>query len=168
MRKHLLFLFFLPLLAFGFTDWVTVDIDEKVSASFPSQPEKQDMGGNPALVSKMENGNGCMSMVIDFSAFGMDSAMLADEMGKPESFEQFRESFLSQIPTAKLISEKNTKALGRTCYEFVVEMNEGSGTTTMYNKNIIEGTKMYSFNFYDKNNNSEEDRNKFLNSIRIK
>lgn len=168
MRKHLLFLFFLPLLAFGFNDWVTVNIDEKVSVNFPSQPEEKDMGGNPSLVAKMDNGNGCMSMVIDFSAFGMDSATLANEMSKPESFDQFKQSFLAQIPTAKLISEKNTKALGRTCYEFVVEMNEGSEKTTMYNKNIIEGSKMYSFNFYDKNNNSEEDRNKFLNSIQIK
>ena len=45
MRKHLLFLFFLPLLAFGFNDWVTVNIDEKVSVNFPSQPEEKDMGG---------------------------------------------------------------------------------------------------------------------------
>lgn len=167
MRLPLLLCFFLPLMAFSVIEWVNVDIDDRVSASFPSQPEKMDLGGNMALVSKMENDNGCMSMVIDFSKFGFDSATLALEMVKPEAFEQFKESFLAQIPGATLLSEKNTTLQGYTCYEFVVDMGKDSVKSIMHNRNVITGTNMYSFNFYE-NTPAEGDRNKFLNSIKIK
>jgi hypothetical protein len=172
MRKKFLAFLFLPMLAFAATtDWVNVNLDERVSVSFPNQPEEKEMSGNAVWVADASNDARCMAMVLDFEKFGMDSVMLAAEMGKEESFTQFKEGILGQIEGATLISERKTTTAGKMTFEYVIDMgkNDTAALNKMYNKNVFIGNKMYSLSFYEKDGKPQtEARNKFFNSFKLK
>jgi|SRR5215211_1793593 len=171
MKKHLLAFLFLPLLAFAFDDWISVQLDDRVSINFPSQPMMQESNGNKIWIKDVSGGR-CMAMVIDFAKFGMDSATLATEMNKPESFEQFKTTFLNQVQGAMLVSEKNSVHEGRRVFEFVITMGNSqdtSGINKTYNKNIFVANKMYSMSFYENDKKPQPElKKKFFNSIKIK
>lgn len=171
MKKIFFALLALPFLAFVAADWVTVKLDEKVSLSFPAEPEKRDMQGNSVWVQDIDADARCMAMIVDFSKFGMDSAGLAAEMEKDASFADFRQGVLGQIENSKLISEKKSKIKGKTCFEYVINMgkeNDPAALNIMYSRNIFVGNKMYTLSFYEKNNKlREQDRNKFFNSFKL-
>ena len=104
MKKLLLLSFLLPLLSFSGFDWINVDIDERFSVKFPSQPVEQEMQGNPVWISDLNDDSRCMLMVVDFSKMGMDSLALSEEMSRTASFAEFRDGVLGQIEGASLIS----------------------------------------------------------------
>jgi hypothetical protein len=169
--KGLLIALFLPFVAFTTFDWLTVSLDEKVSVDFPSEPEKNEMSGNPVWVANPNADSRCMTMVLDFEKFGMDAEMVKAEMGKPESFEGFKTGILSQMKGATIVEEKSTTIQGYTAFEFIVDMpaKDTAGLGTMYNKNIFVGSKMYNLSFFEKKDKpQEENRNKFFNSLKIK
>lgn len=172
MRKKLLALLLLPALAFATTfEWISVQLDERVNVSFPAKPEEKEMSGNAVWVADAGLNGRCMAMVLDFEKFGMDSAMLAGEMGKEESFAQFKEGILGQIEGSTLISEKKTTTAGKMTFEYVIDMGktDTAALNKMYNKNIFIGNKMYSLSFYEKNNNPQPAaRNQFFNSFKLK
>jgi len=171
MKKILLALFLLPLLAYSYADWVDLEIDKRMTVSLPVNPEKKDLNGNETWVADVNSDARCLVVVVDFSRFGLDSAGVANEMGNEKSFEEFKTGLLGQIPDAKVISEVNTTYNGKRCFEFIVDMGkkDTSALNKMYNKNIFIGSKMYSFSFYEKNHSSQRvSKDKFFNSIRIK
>jgi hypothetical protein len=171
-RKGLWVLLLLPFMAFASFDWLTVTIDDKVSVEFPTQPEKQDMQGNDVWLANHGTNARCMTMVLDFEKFGMDAEMVKAEMGKPESFEGFKTGILSQMEGASIVAEKSTTTNGYITYEFTVDMGKkdtAAGPGMMYNRNIFVGSKMYNLSFFEtKGKPMETDRNRFLNSIKIK
>jgi len=169
MKKTLLLLF-VPLLAFATADWVSVKLDNRVSVHFPVKPEEKEMSGNDVWVADAGPNARCMAMVLDFEKFGMDSTMLAAEMGKEESFSQFKEGILGQIEGSSLISEKKTTVAGKMCFEYVIDMGktDTAALNKMYNKNVFIGNKMYSLSFYEKDAKPQvESRNKFFNSFKV-
>lgn len=170
MRKTLIALCLLPLLAFVTADWVTIKLDDRVSIDFPAQTEPQDLGGNFMWLHQINDDARCMVMTMDFAKLGMDSAVLADEMGKPESFQQFREGVVAEMEEAAVLSEKNTVVNGHRVFEFLVNMGpDSSKLNRMYNKNIFVGTKMYSLNFFEKEGKPQAElRNRFFNSFKAK
>lgn len=170
MRKTLIALLFLPMLAFVSADWVTTKLDDRASIDFPAQIESQDLGGNPMWLHQINNEARCMVMIMDFSKMGMDSATLADEMAKPESFAQFREGVVGEIAGSSVLSEKNTSFNGHKAFEFLIDMGKDSSKLNrMYNKNIFIGTKMYSISFFEKEGKPQAElRNKFFNSFKAK
>jgi hypothetical protein len=168
MKKTLLLLF-VPLLAFATADWVNVKLDERVSVTFPVTPEEKQMSGNAVWVADFGPNARCMAMVMDFEKFGMDSAMVAGEMGKEESFTQFKEGILGKIEGSTLISEKKTTVAGKMCFEYIIDMGkkDTAALNKMYNKNVFIGNKMYSLSFYEKEGKPQlEARNKFFNSFK--
>jgi hypothetical protein len=171
MRKKLFALLLLPSLAFATTiDWITVRLDDRVSVAFPAKPEEKEMSGNAVWVADSGPNARCMAMVLDFEKFGMDSATLAGEMGKDESFAQFKEGILGQIEGATLISEKKTTTSGKMTFEYVIDMGkkDTAALNKMYNKNIFIGNKMYSFSFYEKDHLPQTAaREKFFNSFKL-
>ena len=171
MRKLWSVLLLLPLLAFVTADWVNVQLNSRVSVSFPVKPDEKEMSGNAVWVADANADSRCMAMVLDFEKFGMDSAALAAEMGKETSFEQFKEGILGQIVGASLISEKKTTTNGYMTFEYVIDMGktDTSALNLMYNKNIFIGSKMYSLSFYEKTlKRQPEARTKFFNSFKVK
>jgi len=171
MRKLWLSLLLVPMFAFVTTDWVSVQLNNRVSVSFPTQPDEKEMSGNQVWVQDAGSDARCMVMMMDFNKFGMDSTMLSAEMQKEESFEQFQEGIIGQIEGAKLISRKKTTTNGYLTFEYVIDMgktDEGA-LNIMYNKNVFVGAMMYSLSFYEKNKKPQaEVRNKFFNSLKIK
>jgi hypothetical protein len=171
MKKLLLLSFLLPLLSFSGFDWINVDIDDRFSVKFPSQPVEKEMQGNPVWVSDINDDSRCMLMVFDFGKLGMDSLAVSEEMSTTTSFAEFRDGVLGQIEGASIISEKKDKVGGYMCFEFVIDMGkeDDNSLNIMYNKNIFVGSKMYSLSFYEKNNNPQaQSRNVFFRSILIK
>jgi hypothetical protein len=171
MRKTLLILAFLPLVAFVTADWIAVKLDDRVSVNFPSVPQQNEKSGNTIWMADGNDASRCMAMVMDFSQYGLDSAGLASEMGKPESFEQFRDGVVGQIEGSSVISEKNTFINGRKVFEFLIDMGkaDSSAFNKMYNRNYFIGTKMYSLSFFEKNDKPQPElRNKFFNSFKAK
>ncbi|MET0392480.1 MAG: hypothetical protein ABW019_05035 [Chitinophagaceae bacterium] len=171
MKKLFAALLVLPFLAFVAADWVTVQLDEKVSVSFPSAPQEKEMAGNQVWVQDIDKDARCMAMVLDFSKFGLDSAGLAEEMGKDQAFADFRGGILGQIQGATLISEKKGKINGKIYFEYVINMGKNDdkdALNIMYSRNIFVSNKMYTLSFYEKNNMPrEKDRNKFYNSFKL-
>ena len=171
MKKTLIAFFFLPLLAFVAVDWVTIKLDGRTSIDFPSQTESKDMGGNPLWIQEINKDARCMAMVFDFGKLGLDSASLAAEMGKPESFEQFKQGVVGQMEGASVISEKNTTINGRKVFEYLIDMGtkDTSELNRMYNRNIFIGEKMYTLSFFERGKSPQAQlRNKFFNSFREK
>lgn len=172
MKKTLIALLAVPFFAFAIADWVNVQLDERASISFPVAPEIKDFGGNQVWVSDASDSQSrYMMMIMDFSKFGLDSAGVAAEMGKEETFDQFKGGVLGQIPGASLISEKKTTVMGKMTFDYVIDMGkkDPKGYSIMYNRNIFSGAKMYSMNFYEKKDAPKEDlRKKFFESFQIK
>jgi len=171
MKKQLLFWLILPLMAFASIDWVTVSIDKKVSIDFPVKPEQSEMSGNPVWTADVNSDSRCMAMIIDFKNFGMDSAQVAAEMGKPEAYEDFKNGVLGQMQGSSLISEKTTTTLGYKTFEFVINMGkkDTSSLNIMHNKNIFVGAKLYAMNFFEKNGKPQDQmRNQYFRSVKIK
>lgn len=170
MKKLLIGLLLLPFLSFVAADWVTVKLDERVSVSFPSTPLTKEIGENNAWIQDIGKDARCMAMFMDFTNFGMDSAGVAAEMEKPESLANFRVGVLQEIANSKLVSEKTIKVKGYTCFEYVIDMGktDPEALNMMYNRNIFIGSKMYTMNFFEKNNSSHEaDRTKFFTSFKV-
>lgn len=171
MKKGFWFLLMLPLLAFVSFDWVTVSLDNRVSVDFPVQPEQGDQSGNPTWVASVNSNGRCMTMIVDFKNFGMDSAQLATEMTNPQFSEDFKGGVLGQLPGASIISEKKNPTLGYKTLEYLIDMGkkDTSVFNIMYNKNIFVGSKMYTLTFFEKTGKPQDKaRDQFFNSIKIK
>jgi len=171
MKKQFLFWLILPLLAFTSFEWVTLSIDERVSVDFPMKPKQSESSGNPVWMADANSNSRCMAMIIDFKNFGMDSAQVAAEMSKPESYEDFKNGVLGQIEGSSIISEKITTTSGYKTFEYVINMGkkDTSSLNIMHNKNIFVGAKLYTMNFLEKNGKPQEQiRNQYFRSIKIK
>ena len=171
MKKQFLFWLILPLMAFASIDWVTVSIDKRVSVDFPVKPKQSESSGNPMWMADANSDSRCMAMIIDFKNFGMDSAQVAAEMSKPESYEDFKNGVLGQIEGSSIVSEKITTFLGYRTFEYIINMGkkDTSSLNIMYNKNIFVGAKLYAINFFEKNDRPQEQtRDQFFRSIKIK
>lgn len=170
MKKQLLFVLFVPLFSFTLLEWTTVNVDQRVSVQFPNQPRQTESSGNKVWIADVDINSRCMSMMLDYKQYGMDSAAVAVEMNKPESFENFKNGVLGQIKGASVIAEKTTTTLGKMTYEFVFDMGkkDTSSFNIMYSKNIFVGQKMYTLSFFEKSGNPQPAmRQKFMNSFRL-
>lgn len=171
MRKTLIAFLFLPLFAFVTTEWVTITLDQRASIDFPSAAEPKDLNGNAMWLQDIGKDARCMVMILDFSRMGVDSAALADEMSRPEAFEQFKQGVVGQMQGASVLSEKNTAVNGHKVFEYLIDMGtaDSSALDRMYNQNYFIGTKMYSLSFFEKNSKPQADlRKKFFSSFKVK
>ncbi|HEU0109228.1 MAG TPA: hypothetical protein VFQ73_00065 [Flavisolibacter sp.] len=168
MRKTVFAFLLIPFLSFVTADWITTKIDERTSIEFPTETESKDLNGNTMWLNQISEDARCMVMVMDFAKMGADSATLAEEMNRPESYEQFKQGVVGEIEGASLISEKNTHWKGYKTFEFLIDMGKTeTGLNRMYSKSIFIGTKMYSLSFFEKNTKPQPAlRNKFFNSFK--
>jgi hypothetical protein len=170
MRTKFLALFLLPLLSFTVLEWQRVTIDERATIEFPSAPEEKEMSGNQVWVADDSPDGRCMAMLLDFEKFGMDSASLEQEFGKPETFDQFKSGILGQIEGSKVISESNTRTNGYRTFIYKIDMGktDPDALNIMHNVNIFVGRKMYSLSYYEKiGKPRDEQRKKFFASLKI-
>ena len=171
MKKLFAALLVLPFFAFVGSDWVTVKLDERVTVSFPTEPEKKDMSGNSVWVRDIDKDARCMALIVDFLKFGMGSAGLAAEMMRDEAFGEFRDGALGQMAGSTIISERKDTINGKTYFEYVIDMgklDQPDALNIMYSRNIFVGSKMYTLSFYEKNKlPREEERKKFFSSFKL-
>jgi hypothetical protein len=169
MKKQLLLLFLAPLFAFTTIDWTTVQLDEYVSASFPSTPTDREMSGNAVKMTDIGTSARCMSMIIDFEKMGVTAEQIAQEMKTPAAFENFRNSMIAQISGGKIIAEKNTMEQGYPCFEFTISMGSEAQYAIMNTRNVFVGSKLYTLSFFEaKESALKETRERFLASFKVK
>ncbi len=171
MKKLFAGLLVLPLFAFVALDWVAVKLDERVTVSFPTNPEKKDMSGNSVWTQDIDKDARVMVMIIDFTKLGADSASIAVEMEKDAALSEFREGVLGQIKGGTLISERKSMINGKRYFEYVINMGkteQPDAFNMMYSRCIFVGDRLYTLNFYEKNNlPRKEDRDKFFASFKL-
>ena len=171
LKKLLLLLFIIPVFAFTSINWITIELDEKVSVDFPLEPTQQDLSGNTMWVADINPDSRCMTMLMDFGKMGLDSAQMAKDISRPEAFDEFKDGMLGQMKGSSLISEKTTTTLGYKTFELVVDMGkkDTSALNVMHTRAIFINAKMYALYFYEKNGKPQDDsRNRFFNSLKIK
>jgi hypothetical protein len=128
------------------------------------------MSGNKVWVANAGPDARCMVMLLDFTKLGMDSAMVAQEMARPQSLKDFGQGILGQIEGSSIVTEKTGKIAGKLTYEYVIDMGkiDTAAFNVMHNKNVFVGHNMYSLSFYEKNGKPQVAlRNKFFNSFRL-
>lgn len=168
--KKLFVLFFLPLLAFTVTgDWTTVSISPGVSVDFPSDPIQKESGGNPVWVA-MDSNSYCVAMVIDFEKMGVDSAQVAAELHGQQFYDDFKSSYMGQLPGATLASEKKIRVKGHLAFDFLVNLADKADSpyNRVHSRTIFLGTKAYSLSFFESDTKPDpEGLSKFFGSFTL-
>lgn len=148
--------------------WTRFAIDEKVSVLMPGTPEKNEVQQVLSYVLRTADSALYNVNVIDFSAFGMDSAMLQTMVGQSAFMEQFKAGFTMQMPNAEVVLSNMGNFFNYTTYEFIIEVPTEKGEKRrMHNFNLFVGSKDYSFTF-SAQENEEALKSKFLRSIEVK
>jgi hypothetical protein len=170
MKKILWLGLILPFLAFVSFDWITTQLDDRVSVDFPATPTKQDAAGN-AVYTATDGKSKYVAVEFDFSKFGADSAMMAAELDKPEMIGQVKSGIMSELKGSTLVSEKDTLTSGYRTFDLVLDLAPDSAGVVqrMYSKTVFVAAKMYSLSFVEKKDAPMEgDKVKFFNSLKIK
>jgi hypothetical protein len=151
-----------------------VKLSEKISVSFPQEPEKQDFEGvaqvyNLRLADSTANFLAVVSNLEKQA--GLDAATLAEASLMPEFWDQTAEGFMGQMgPDAKLKNREMKNIKGFDVMELTIERQEegqaGLNTLTIY----IFVQDVYSFNIGHANRGGKADpkmKEAFFNSIVI-
>jgi hypothetical protein len=170
MTKFLLLILPIVCMSFIMQDWVTVSLDEKVSLAFPVKPEEVASDGSHVWNATDEAGSKYLAVVVDFAAFGIDSATLAKQLQGTAFYKGFASSMLDKFEGATIVSEEITKLSGWPAYKMEVQLPGKSGAATkLYGLNVFIGTKVYSSSFYEAEGPPQQaNRAKFFNSLTVK
>ncbi len=170
MKKILLILAAFVLVSFTAADWVRVSIDSRASVLFPKKAEAQTVGQNQMWQQGVDSNERCMALIIDFGQFGLDSAGVAAEMGKEETFDQFSESMIGQMEGAEFVSKEKTTENGRLVFKYTVDVSKMKGMVykRMFSRNVFVGDKLYSLSYYVDDTKPSANTARFLNSLEVK
>jgi len=173
MKIKLLVFALLPLMAFTtIADWVKVNVDEKATVEFPVEPTKQGAEGTEVWMAKIDSNSSVLVLRLDFSGFGMDSAMVASNLGNPEFVNGFRNGIIGKMPNATLASEKQYQLNGSTVIDYVINQPASDGTSAakvIHNRNFFVGSVLYSLSIEQTQGKEQSgNRDKFFNSFKVK
>jgi hypothetical protein len=168
MRSKLAVLFVLPLLAFGVLDSFKIDVDDRVSVSFPQEPRQQTSGGN-LMWSCGDTGTIYIAMAVDFQKLGFDSAAMATQFRLDDFYVGYRDGNLSKLPKGEVVDEIASTYKGHPVRDYVFKMTAGDQRMTYYSKNLFIGTKVYSLSFIElKGPQPAANRDAFFRSLQLK
>ena len=170
--KKLFLLLLLPVFSFQPLDWVRVQIDERVSVEFPSEPAKKDLDGRAMWLQDVNDATRCMIMPIDLEPFGLDSAYVASQYDTDKFLQDLENGMVQKMPGCIVTDTKRITTNGYKGYEFFIE-KEKPDESFVYKYIRIHcmfvGSKFYPLYFYEKENaNAEADRNHFFDSFSVK
>jgi hypothetical protein len=147
MKKNyclLLFVLILSATANAQADWVTKNLDEKISVKLPTEPEKTGGIGMDVYSVKGTDGAGYSVSVMDFYVKAhIDSATLSSFKDNQQFADQVRVTMVSKIPNCTFGDVKIGKWKMYTAYTISGSENAGKGKVSIFI--ILIGSKMYGF-----------------------
>jgi hypothetical protein len=132
-------------IAFGQANWTRTKIDDQVSVELPVVPQKQEVQGMTVFAGKTKDSTAYSINIIDFSSFGMDSAMLQSMVGQEMFLEQFKAGMTQQMPGAEIKDAKMTTIGAYTAYDIIIELTKEGKKLITHSYNVFIGSKDYSF-----------------------
>lgn len=144
MKKiHLLLAFMLFSIAVSAQEnWITKQLDGKLSVKFPSEPQKMTKNGADSFVAKEKDSVIYSAGSIDmYTVAKMDSAALAPLKDNPMFAEKLIAGVASQKSTYKFGEVKLGKWNGLTTYNVVG--TENANKNTLHIQMIFVGSKLY-------------------------
>ncbi|MFD0940901.1 hypothetical protein [Pedobacter boryungensis] len=166
-HKLILFLLFSPVLFITILTWERVKLDESVSVSFPSKPEKSMMDDKPIWIATIDSTSKCMAMITDFEKLGVDKLKWAERLKQKETYQTIKSGMLRGSPGAVILNESITTFKGKPAYIVKMDLKgEKEDFNIAYVMNVFIETKMYSLMFMETYNNPHEaDKQTFWNSL---
>jgi hypothetical protein len=171
MKKTYLLVLSILFVTIGFsqTNWTRTKIDDLVSVEMPIVPEKKEAQGMIVFAGKSADSTAYSVNVIDFSSFGMDSAMLQSMVTQDMFMEQFKGGMTQQMPGAEIKEAKMTTLGAYTAYDIIIEFEKEGKKITTHSFNLFVGAKDYSFVIAAAAGvNLSALKEKFIKSIQVK
>ena len=169
MIKTLIAFLLVPFLTVATFEWVKVKIDDRVSITFPSQPETKDLNGLPGWISVPDSNSMFMITIVDMKKFGLDSATLTPLLNQPEFYQQYRTSAQAKFGEATLVYDTSFLWNGLHVHEFRVK-KAGTDANFPYQnitiRSVFIGAKIYAVSVLQKEI-TEADQKKFFESLQL-
>jgi hypothetical protein len=168
-HKLILFLLFSPALFVFILPWERVKLDENVSISFPSKPEKSKMDGKDFWLAALDSTSQCMVLITDYNKLGVDATTLTERLKLKETYQTIKSGMLRGSPGAVILSDSINTFKGKPAYILKMDLKgEKEDFNIAYVLNVFIDAKMYSLMFMETYQNSHEaDKSKFWNSLKI-
>lgn len=162
----LLSLLVFPLLCFAQKNWVMLKIDERISVSFPSAPEKSTKNGNDVYIDREADSILYSAAMIDLKPFaGLDSVKLATIKDTQGFADQFMKGIASQKTNYDFGKTTIGKWKGWTTYQTSATDKTGKGT--LYTYMIIIGSRVYTFSCRVPDKLAIKDKDQFFDSVQL-
>lgn len=162
----LLFVLMLSTAAKAQTDWVTKNLDEKLSIKFPVEPKKVTKSGIDVYTSKGKDSVGYSATVIDYEVIAhLDSATLAPLKDSQEFADQMKFGMAS-TKTNYTFGEV-TISKWKTYTTYHISASENTNKNTLLIQMILIGSKMYSLSCLVPANLVTKNNEVFFSSVEI-
>jgi len=140
----LLFVLLLSAAAKAQTNWVTKNLDEKMSVKFPAEPQKTTTNGVAVYTVKGNDSVGYSAAVIDYNIVAhLDSTTLAPMKDSQEFADQIGMGMASKRPNYTFGGVTIGKWKTYTAYS--ISATENTNKSTLSVQMILIGSKIYSF-----------------------
>lgn len=161
-----LFVALVGLSSFAQGEWVKQDIDKKVSIGFPAKPLQEDMMGVSVFKYKDADSASYVVTFTDLSAFGMDSATIAEQAPTQEFHDMLKGQFEAQIPDVKFTKSEIVPWGNYTTYIF--EAEDAEKKNKLFMKTVFVGEVLYVLTSSVPSNVALTNKDKFFTSITVK
>lgn len=148
------------------TNWVTKNIDEKLSIKFPAEPETVTKNGINSYLLKGKDGIGYSTTVVDLKVVAnLDSATLASVKDKQE----FADGLMAGMAKKKTNYTLGALTIGKwkTYSTYSASGTENTNKGTLWLKMILIGSKMYSLSCLIPANTAAKNNEVFFDSVEI-
>jgi hypothetical protein len=162
----LLFVLMLSTTANAQTDWVTKNLDEKLSVKFPVEPEKVTKNGIDSYTVKGKDSVGYNAAVLDYKVVAnLDSAALASV----KDTQQFADQIRLGIGSKKTNYTFGNVIIGKwkTYTAYSISASENTNKNTLLLRMILIGSKMYSLSCLVPANMVTKNNEVFLGSVEL-
>jgi hypothetical protein len=160
----ILFVLMLSATAKAQTNWVTKNIDEKLSIKFPAEPETVTKNSIDSYLFKGKDSVKYSTTAVDLKvAAHLDSATLAPVKDKQE----FADSMMAGMAKKKTNYTFGAARIGKwkTYTTYTISGLENSNKSTLYIKMILVGSKMYTLSCLVPANMVTKNNEVFLDSV---
>ncbi|MDB5287225.1 MAG: hypothetical protein JWR05_2174 [Mucilaginibacter sp.] len=162
----LLFALMLSAAAKAQTDWVTKNLDEKLSVKFPVEPEKVTKNGIDSYTVKGKDSVGYNAAVLDYKVVAnLDSAALAPV----KDTQQFADQIRMGIASKKTNYTFGDVVIGKwkTYTTYSISASDNINKNTLLMRMILIGSKMYSLSCRVPANMVTKNNEVFLGSVEL-
>jgi hypothetical protein len=162
----ILFVLMLSATANAQTNWITKNIDEKLSIKFPAEPETVTRNGTNSYLVKGKDSIAYATTLVDFKVkTNLDSTALAPIKDKQE----FADRMMAGMASKKTNYTFGAVTIGKwkTYTTYSIAGTENANKSTLWLKMILIGSKMYTLSCRVPANTVTKNNEVFFDSVEI-